>query len=66
VGEALQDEGGSKAMQLRIAEDYLVRFGELAKEANSLIVPANLTDLSSMIAVATNVFEKSKSDDRPG
>ena len=65
VGEALQDEGGSKAMQLRIAEDYLVRFGNLAKEANSLIVPANLTDLSSMIAVATNVFEKSKSDSNP-
>ena len=58
VGAALQDEGGTKAMQLRIAEDYLVRFGNLAKAGNSMIVPANLTDISSMIAAATTVFEQ--------
>ena len=64
VAEAVQHEGGTKAMQLRIAEDYLVRFGNLAKESNSMIVPANLTDLSSMIAAATTVFEQTKPEGR--
>ena len=58
VAAALNTEGGDKAMQLRVAEDYLERFGNLAKQANSLIVPANLSDVSSMIAAATTVFEK--------
>jgi regulator of protease activity HflC (stomatin/prohibitin superfamily) len=64
VAEAVQGEGGTKAMQLRIAEDYLVRFGDLAKASNSMIVPANHTDISSMIAAATTVFEQTRQDSR--
>ena len=56
VAGALSSEGGDKAMQLRVAEDYLERFGNLAKEGNTLIVPANLSDVSSMIGAATNVL----------
>ena len=56
VADALNSEGGDKAMQLRIAEDYLERFGNLAKEGNTLIVPANLSDMSSMIGAATRVL----------
>ena len=56
VADALNSEGGDKAMQLRVAEDYLERFGNLAKEGNTLIVPANLSDISSMIGAATNVL----------
>ena len=58
VAEALNSEGGDKAMQLRVAEDYLERFGNLAKEGNTLIVPANLSDVSSMISAATTVFKQ--------
>ena len=57
VARALNSDGGDKAMQLRVAEDYLERFGNLAKEGNTLIVPANLSDISSMIGAATNVLE---------
>ena len=57
VAEALESEGGDKAMQLRVAEDYLERFGSLAKEGNTLIVPANLSDVSSMISAATSVLK---------
>ena len=60
VAEALNAEGGDKAMQLRVAEDYLDRFGNLAKEGNTLIVPANLSDMSSMIAAATRVVAETK------
>ena len=56
VAAALNAEGGDKAMQLRVAEDYLEQFGNLAKAGNTLIVPANLSDLSGMVAAATNVL----------
>ena len=45
-------------MQLRVAEAYITQFGELAKEGNTLVVPANLTDLSSMVALATTIAKK--------
>ena len=57
VAEALDSEGGDKAMQLRVAENYLERFGSLAKQGNTLIVPANLSDVSSMISAATSVLK---------
>ena len=58
VGESLAGRGGMEAMQLRVAEDYLKQFGRLADEASStLIVPANLSDISSMIAMATTVVK---------
>ena len=59
VADALNADGGDKAMQLRIAEDYLERFGNLAKEGNTLIVPANLSDMASMIGAATRVLSGS-------
>jgi len=55
VAKALIDEGGGEAMKLRIAEAYVQQFGNLAKEGNTLVVPANLADLTSMIALATNM-----------
>lgn len=64
VAAALSAEGGDKAMQLRVAEDYLERFGNLARQGNSLIVPANLSDVSSMIAAATTVFQHASEGDR--
>ena len=61
VGEALAGRGGAEAMQLRIAEEYVKQFGTLASEASStLIVPANISDVASMIALATNVVKNQK------
>jgi regulator of protease activity HflC (stomatin/prohibitin superfamily) len=58
VGEALSGRGGMEAMQLRVAEEYVRQFGKLASDANStLVVPATLSDVSSMIALATNVVK---------
>ena len=58
VAQSLVVEGGDSAMQLRIAEAYIAQFGNLAKEANTLVVPSNLTDLSSMVALATTIAKK--------
>ena len=61
VGEAIAGRGGAEAMQLRIAEEYVKQFGTLANEASStLVVPANLSDVASMIALATNVVKSQK------
>lgn len=52
VAEAIQTPGGYQAVQLRVAEQYIAQFGNLAKKGNALIVPANLSDLSAMIMAA--------------
>ena len=56
VAEAIRTDGGMEAVQLRVAEQYVEQFGHLAKTNNTLIVPATLTDVSSMIAAAMKVF----------
>ena len=51
VAISLREPGGAEAMQLRVAESYLLQFGNLAKAGNTLVVPANLSDLASMVAL---------------
>ena len=58
VAESLIMQGGDQAMQLRVAEAYIEQFGKLAKEGNTLVVPSNLSDLASMIALVTTVARK--------
>ena len=55
VSEVVKQEGGNEAMQLRIAQQYITQFGNIAKAGNTLVVPANLADLSSMMSLATNI-----------
>jgi len=56
VAEAIEAPGGYEAVQLRVAEQYITQFGNLAKAGNTLIVPADLTDVASMIGAAMNVI----------
>jgi regulator of protease activity HflC (stomatin/prohibitin superfamily) len=55
VAVALNEDGGDAAMQLRVAEQYVEQFGKLAKEGNTFVVPSNLADISSIIALATSI-----------
>lgn len=57
VGESLQSEGGRQAMELRIAEQYLPQFGKIAQESSTVVLPANLTDVGSVIALAKGIFK---------
>ena len=52
VADAIKMPGGFEAVQLRVAEQYVAQFGELAKKSNTLVVPANVADIASMIALA--------------
>jgi regulator of protease activity HflC (stomatin/prohibitin superfamily) len=56
IAEALRQPGGDGAMRLRIAEQYIHQFGQLAKEGNTFVVPANLSDLASMLTLASTVL----------
>ncbi len=58
VAEAIQDPGGFEAVQLRVAEQYIGEFGKLAKSSNTLVLPASVADVGSMIALAMNVINK--------
>jgi regulator of protease activity HflC (stomatin/prohibitin superfamily) len=60
VAGAVQVPGGLDAMQLRIAQQYIDQFGQLAKASNTLVLPANATDVGSMIALATKVLESGR------
>ena len=55
VAEAVSATGGREAMQLRVAEDYIQQFGNLAQKSNTLVVPANLSDIAGMIPSVTAV-----------
>ncbi len=58
VAEAIQLPGGYEAVQLRVAEQYIEEFGELAKASNTLVLPASVSDVGSMIAMAMNVINQ--------
>jgi len=56
IAIALREEGGSKAMELRIAERYLEQFGHLAQAGNTIVLPATISDVGSMIALARGML----------
>ncbi len=59
VAEAIKLPGGFEAVQLRVAEQYVTQFGELAKKSNTLVLPANVSDVGSMIALAMKTIQAS-------
>ncbi|MDJ0749688.1 MAG: SPFH domain-containing protein, partial [Woeseiaceae bacterium] len=65
VAAAVIDQGGSEAMQLRIAEQYITEFGNLAKTGNTFVVPSNLADLTSMMALATDIAKRKPGGESP-
>jgi regulator of protease activity HflC (stomatin/prohibitin superfamily) len=60
VGAAINAPGGSSAVSLKVAEKYVEAFQGLAKSSNTMIVPGNMGDLSTMIATAMKIAEAGK------
>jgi regulator of protease activity HflC (stomatin/prohibitin superfamily) len=58
VADAMQQPGGFEAVQLRVADNYLAQFGKLAQAGNTMILPATLSDVGSMISLAMNVIQR--------
>ncbi|WP_341786869.1 stomatin-like protein [Rickettsia endosymbiont of Cantharis rufa] len=60
VAAVVQRTGGSDAVALKIAEQYISAFGNLAKDTNTVILPANLSEPSSFVTGALSIFNQLK------
>ncbi|MCM5569204.1 SPFH/Band 7/PHB domain protein [Burkholderiaceae bacterium FT117] len=60
IAAAINHQGGLEAVNLQVAEKYVDALGKLAKENNTMIVPANLADVSTLVATATSVIRQTK------
>ena len=60
IASSINQPGGSQAVNLRVAEQYIKEFGNLAKINNTMIIPQSLSDVSGWIATATSVIENVK------
>ena len=58
VAESIEQPGGFEAVQLRVAENYLTQFGKLAQTGNTMILPATLSDVGSMISMAMSIIKQ--------
>ncbi|MBY0345422.1 MAG: SPFH/Band 7/PHB domain protein [Neisseriaceae bacterium] len=57
IGAAVQMPGGMEAVNLKVAERYVDAFSELAKTTNTMLLPSNPADISSMVATAMSVMQ---------
>ncbi|MCK5662747.1 MAG: paraslipin, partial [Thiotrichaceae bacterium] len=60
IAQALNQEGGMQAVNLRVAEQYLNEFGKLANTNNTMIIPSNLSDVSGMVASLSSVIKNTE------
>jgi len=60
IAAAIQSPGGSEAVNLRVAEQYIKEFGNLARENNTVIIPSNLSDIGGMVAAATSLIDATR------
>ena len=58
VAETIRLDGGYEAVQLRVAEQYVHQFGQLAQKSTTLVLPASVSDVAGMIAMAMQVINK--------
>lgn len=57
IAQATVMPGGLDAVSLRIAEQYIKEFGNLAKENNTIIIPSNLSDIAGMVTAASTLLK---------
>jgi regulator of protease activity HflC (stomatin/prohibitin superfamily) len=62
VGDAISQSGGMEAANLKVAELYIHAFANLAKTSNTLIVPSNVSDVSTLVATAMTVLQGAKQE----
>jgi regulator of protease activity HflC (stomatin/prohibitin superfamily) len=60
VAEAMAAPGGTGAVNLKVAEQYIAQFGNLAKTTNTLILPTNVADVAGLIATAMSVVKSTQ------
>lgn len=58
IAIAINGQGGKDAVNLRVAEQYIKEFGNIAQKTNTMIIPSNMADLSSLIATSMSVIKE--------
>lgn len=58
VAEVIGLPGGAEAMNLKVAQQYIDEFGNLAKVNNTMIIPSDMADMSGMVAAATQIIKQ--------
>ena len=57
VANAIETPGGIAAINLKVAEQYVAAFGNIAKTGNTMLLPSNAADVAGMVATAMNVVK---------
>ena len=57
VADAINQPGGNEAVNLKVAEQYVDAFAKLAKEGNTLIMPANVADIGSLVSAGMSIIK---------
>ncbi len=57
IAESIQAPGGKEAVNLRVAEQYIKEFGNLAKKSNTVIIPSDLSDIAGMVTAVTSLIK---------
>lgn len=60
IAKASEEQGGNTAINLKVAEQYIDAFSNLAKTNNTLIVPCNLSDVSGMVGSVMKIVQSTK------
>jgi regulator of protease activity HflC (stomatin/prohibitin superfamily) len=58
IGRSINQPGGMEALNLKVAEQYIGAFGNIAKTGNTLILPANAADVAGLVATAMSVVKQ--------
>lgn len=66
VAEAIRQPGGNEAVNLKVAEQYVEAFAKLAKEGNTLIMPANVADVGSLVAAGMSIVKHQQHNQNSG
>jgi regulator of protease activity HflC (stomatin/prohibitin superfamily) len=66
IASAINQKGGKDSVSMRIAQDWIKTFGNLAQKSNSMIIPANVADIASVTAILKNAFDFAKVDPSKG
>ncbi len=65
IAVAIQQQGGADAVNLRVAEQYIKEFGNLARENNTVIIPSDLSDIAGMVAAVTSLVKSTANGTKP-
>ena len=60
VGEAISSAGGMDAANLKVAQEYVAAFAQLAKQTNAIIVPSNAADVATLVTTAMTVMDRTR------